>query len=196
MYMFQLRLWTHDNFGEDLLINPRGGGIYYWDATNGVTTRAYNLATQSGADLVPTVGLQVIVSETDRHVIVLGADPISGSSRTGSVDPMLVAFSDQENPLDFDPSNTNTAGSLRLSEGSQIIGGVKARQEVLIWTDTALYSMQFIGPPYTFGLNLINDSSGLVSPKGAVSSPSGVYWMGYDSFYVYNGAVQKYLVVF
>ena len=131
---------------------------------------------------------KTLVSETDRHVIVLGADPISGNSRTGSVDPMLVAFSDQENPLDFDPSNTNTAGSLRLSEGSQIIGGVKARQEILIWTDVALYSMQFIGPPYTFGLNLINDSSGLVAPKGAVSSPSGVYWMGYDSFYSYNGS--------
>jgi len=187
----QLRLWSHDNFGEDLLVNPRGGGVYYWDATNGLTTRAYDLSTQSGADLVPTVGLQVLVSETDRHVIVLGADPISGSSRTGLVDPMLVAFSDQENPLDFDPSNTNTAGSLRLSEGSQIIGGVKARQEVLIWTDTALYSMQFIGPPFTFGINLINDSTGLISPKGAVSSSSGVYWMGYDSFYVYNGSVQK-----
>ena len=187
----QLRLWSHDNFGEDLLINPRGGGVYYWDATNAVTTRAYDLATQSGANLVPTVGLQVLVSETDRHVIVLGADAISGSSRTGSVDPMLIAFSDQENPLEFEPLTTNTAGSLRLSEGSQIIGGLKARQEVLVWTDTALYSMQFIGPPYTFGLNLINDGSGLISPKGAISSSSGVYWMGYDSFYVYNGAVQK-----
>ena len=187
----QLRLWSHDNFGEDLLINPRGGGVYYWDATNGVTTRAYNLATQGGSNLVPTVGLQVLVSETDRHVIVLGADAIVGSSRTGSVDPMLIAFSDQENPLEFEPLTTNTAGSLRLSEGSQIIGGIKARQEVLVWTDTALYSMQFIGPPYTFGLNLINDGSGLISPKGAISSSSGVYWMGYDSFYVYNGAVQK-----
>ena len=187
----QLRLWSHDNFGEDLLINPRGGGVYYWDATNAVTTRAYDLATQSGSNLVPTVGLQVLVSETDRHVIVLGSDAIVGSSRTGSVDPMLIAFSDQENPLEFEPLTTNTAGSLRLSEGSQIIGGVKARQEVLIWTDTALYSMQFIGPPYTFGLDLINDSSGLISPKGAISSSSGVFWMGYDSFYVYNGAVQK-----
>ena len=189
----QLRLWSQDNFGEDLVICPRGGGIYYWDATDGITTRAYNLATTSGANLVPTVGLQAIVSETDRHLVVLGADAINetGTARTGTLDPMLVAFSDQENPLDWEPTNTNTAGSLRLSEGSQIIGGVKARQEILIWTDIAVYSMQFTGPPYTFGINLINDSTGLISPNGAISTPAGVYWMGYDSFYVYNGAVQK-----
>jgi hypothetical protein len=189
----QLRLWSQDNFGEDLVICPRGGGIYYWDGSNGITTRAYNLATTNGANLVPTVGLQAIVSETDRHLVVLGADPLNetGTARTGTLDPMLVAFSDQENPLDWEPTNTNTAGSLRLSEGSQIIGGVKARQEILIWTDIAVYSMQFTGPPYTFGINLINDSTGLISPNGAISTPAGVYWMGYDSFYVYNGAVQK-----
>ena len=187
----QLRLWTHDNFGEDLIINPRGAGIYYWDATNGVGTRAVELSSLSGANQVPTVGLQTIISETDRHVVVLGADPLSGGVRTGSIDPMLIAFSDQENATEFEPLNTNTAGSLRISEGSQIIGAVKARQEILIWTDIALYSMQFTGPPYTFGVNLINDSTGLISPKGAVTTPAGVYWMGYDSFYVYNGAVQK-----
>lgn len=187
----QLRLWTHDNYGEDLIINPRGGGIYYWDATNGVDTRAVELSSISGANQVPTVGLQTIISEIDRHVIVLGTDPLSGGVRTGSVDPMLIAFSDQENATEFEALNTNTAGSLRISEGSQIVGAVKARQEILIWTDIALYSMQFIGPPYTFGVNLINDSTGLISPKGAVTTPAGVYWMGYDSFYVYNGAVQK-----
>ena len=189
----QLRLWAHDNFGEDLVINPRGGGIYYWDATNGVGTRATELSGITGANLVPTVGLQSIVSETDRHLVILGADPLNtaGTARTGSIDPMFIAFSDQENSLEFEPLNTNTAGSLRLSEGSIIVGAVKARQEILIWTDIALYSMQFIGPPYTFGLNLINDSTGLISPKGAVATPAGVYWMGYDSFYVYNGSVQK-----
>jgi len=187
----QLRIWTHDNFGEDLAINPRGGGIYYWDATNGVTTRAVELSGISGANQVPTVGLQAIVSETDRHLVILGADPLSSGVRTGAIDPMLIAFSDQENATEFEPLNTNTAGSLRLSEGSSIIGAVKARQEILIWTDIALYSMQFVGPPYTFGLNLINDSTGLISPKGAVTTPAGVFWMGYDSFYVYNGAVQK-----
>ena len=186
----QLRLWTHDNFGEDLIINQRGGGIFRWVENNGVTTRAINLSTTSGANQVPTVGLQIMTSEKDRHLIVLGADPISGSARTGAIDPMLIAFSDQENALDFEPQTTNTAGSLRLSSGSSIIGGVKARQEILIWTDTALYSMQFIGPPLTFGVNLINEGTGLIGPKAAVTAPQGVYWMSYNNFYVYNGSVQ------
>lgn len=187
----QLRLWTHDHFGEDLVINARGGGIYYWDKTNGVTTRAVELSSLSGSNLAPTVGSQVLVSETDRHIIVLGADPIVGSSRSGTGDPMLIAFGDQESATEFEPLLTNTAGDLRLSEGSKIIGGVKARQEILIWTDTALYSMQFVGPPFTFGVNLINNVSGLISPNGAVVAPNGVFWMGYDNFYVYTGNVQK-----
>ena len=186
----QLRIWSHDNFGEDLIINARAGGIFKWTENNGVTTRAVELSGISGANLVPTVGLQVITSEKDRHLIVLGADPISGSTRTGSIDPMLIAFSDQENELDFEPLTTNTAGSLRLSSGSAIIGGVKARQEILVWTDTSLYSMQFIGPPFTFGINLINEGVGLVGPKAAVTAPQGVYWMSYNNFYVYNGSVQ------
>lgn len=187
----QLRLWTHDNFGEDLVINPRGGGIYYWDESSGLNTRAVELSQISGANQVPTVGLQVITSETDRHLIVLGADPLSGGTRTGSIDPMLVAFSDQENALDFEPIATNTAGSVRLSSGSQIIGGLKSRQEVLIWTDTSLYSMQFIGPPLTFALNLINEGVGLLAPKAAGNTPAGVIFMSKQGFHIYNGAVQK-----
>jgi len=186
----QLRLWSHDHFGEDLIIGQRNAGIYKWTENNGVGTRAVELSGISGANLVPTKGLQVITSEKDRHLIVLGADPISGSSRTGTIDPMLIAFSDQENALDFEPLSTNTAGSLRLSSGSSIIGGVKSRQEILIWTDTALYSMQFIGPPFTFGINLINEGTGLIGPKAAVTAPSGVYWMSYNNFYSYNGSVQ------
>jgi len=186
----QLRLWSHDHFGEDLIIGQRNAGIYKWTENNGVGTRAVELSSISGANLVPTKGLQVITSEKDRHLIVLGSDPISGSSRTGTIDPMLISFSDQENDLDFEPLSTNTAGSLRLSSGSSIIGGVKARQEILVWTDTALYSMQFIGPPFTFGINLINEGTGLVGPKAAVTTPSGVYWMSYNNFYTYNGSVQ------
>src|SRR5210317_2446479 len=188
----QLRLWTHDNFGENLIINVRGGGIYQWTENNGVGTRAVDMSAISGANLVPTVGLQVITSEVDRHLIVLGADPINdaGTARTGAVDPMLIAFSDQENNLEFEPKITNTAGSLRLSSGSSIIGAVKSRQEVLVWTDTALYSMQFAGPPFTFAVNLVNEGTGLVGPKAAVTAPSAIYWMGYNNFYSYNGSVQ------
>ena len=185
----QLRLWTHDHFGENLIINPRAAGIYRWVEENGTSTRATELSGISGANLVPTVGLQVITSEKDRHLIVLGADAISGNARTGTIDPMLIAFSDQENDLDFEPLATNTAGSLRLSSGSAIIGAVKSRQEILVWTDTALYSMQFIGPPFTFGINLINEGVGLVGPKAAITSPAAVFWMSYDNFYMYNGTV-------
>jgi len=186
-----LRLWTHDNYGEDLIINPRAGGVFRWIENDGVSTRAVNLATTSGANLVPTKALQVITSETDRHLIILGADPISSGARTGVLDPMLIAFSDQENPLEFEPLATNTAGSLRLSSGSAIVGGIKARQEVLIWTDTSLYSMNFIGPPLTFAVNLINEGAGLIGPKAATNSPRGVYYMSKKGFYYYNGSVQK-----
>ena len=187
----QLRLWTHDNFGENLIINARGGGIYRWVENDGVNTRAVELSAVSGANLVPTVGLQVLTSEVDRHLIVLGADPISGSSRTGTVDPMLVAFSDQENELEFEPLITNTAGSVRLSSGSTIVGAVKSRQEIIIFTDTSVYSMQFVGSPLTFGLNLINERSGLIGPKAAVTAATGVFFMSYGNFYLYNGTVQE-----
>jgi len=187
----QLRLWTHDNFGENLIINPRGGGIYKWLENDGTDTRAVPISGITGANLVPTLGLQVITSEVDRHLIVLGADPISGSARSGSVDPMLIAFSDQENELEFEPLITNTAGSLRLSSGSKIVGAVKSRQEIVIFTDTSLYSMQFVGPPFTFAVNLINEATGLIGPKAAVTGDAGIYFMSYGSFYLYSGSVQK-----
>jgi len=186
----QLRLWTHDNFGENLIINQRNAGIYKWVENDGTNTRAVELSGISGANQVPTVGLQVITSEKDRHLIVLGADPLSGTTRTGVIDPMLIAFSDQENELEFEPKTTNTAGSLRLSSGSSIVGAVKSRQEILVWTDTALYSMQFTGPPFTFAVNLINEGTGLVGPKAAVTAPQGIYWMSYNNFYKYNGSIE------
>jgi hypothetical protein len=187
----QLRLWSHDAFGEDLVMNPRAGGIYYWDTSSGVTNRAVDITSLSGSNLAPTVGLQTIVSDIDRHIIVLGADPIVGSARTGSVDPLLIAFSSQESVTDWEPTATNTAGDIRLSSGSQIVGGLRARQEILIWTDTSLYSMQFIGAPFTFGVNLINENVGMISPNGAINAPDGIYWMARDGFYKYTGSVQR-----
>ena len=187
----QLRLWSHDNFGENLLINVRGGGVYQWTENDGLTTRAVALSDISGADKAPTVGLQVIVSETDRHAIVLGADPLSSGTRTGVVDPMFIAFSDSESAIDWNPTNTNSAGSLRLSSGSQIVGGIKARQEILIWTDTSIYSMRFIGAPLVFSVNLINEGAGLLGPKAFVNAPSGIFFISKQGFYFYNGAVQK-----
>ena len=187
----QLRLWSMDSFGEDLIACPRGGSIYYWDYTN-ASTRAIALSDLTGANLAPTLGLQVLISDVDRHVVILGADPINAtaSGRTGAIDPLLVAFSDQENAAEWEPLSTNTAGSLRCSAGSQIIGGLRARQETLIWTDVALYSLQFIGAPLTFGLTLINEGISLIGPNAPVNTPTGIFWMDKKGFYAYQGSVQ------
>tara|TARA_A100000172_G_scaffold29573_1_gene17542 strand:+ start:416 stop:2311 length:1896 start_codon:yes stop_codon:yes gene_type:complete len=190
----QLRLWSMDSFGEDLLANVRAGRIYYWDTSAKTlgTDRAVDIADLTGANFTPTAALQVLVSDVDRHVIALGADPINdaATARTGTIDPLLIAFSDQENPAEWFPTATNTAGSLRCSAGSQIIGGLRARQETLVWTDVALYSLQFIGAPLTFGLNLINEGVSLVGPNAAINTPNGVFWMDKKGFYAYQGSVQ------
>tara|TARA_A100001388_G_scaffold261897_2_gene231112 strand:- start:749 stop:2626 length:1878 start_codon:yes stop_codon:yes gene_type:complete len=189
----QLRLWTHDNFGEDLLLNVRAGSVYYWDKTNGTNTRAVALTDLAGANLAPTFALQTMVSDVDRHVICFGADPLnaSGTARTGAIDPLFIAFSDQENVTEWEPKTTNTAGSLRLSSGSQIIGAIRSRQEILIWTDTALYSMSFIGQPFTFGVNLINEGVGSIGPNAMINTAKGVFWMDKKGFYNYAGSVVK-----
>jgi hypothetical protein len=191
----QLRIWTHDNFGEDLIINPRGGGIYYWTENSGSSVRAVALEDLSGANLPPTLALQTLVSDVDRHVICLGADPLddAGVARTSAIDPLFICWCDQEVVTQWEPKITNTAGSLRLSAGSKIIGGLRSRQETLIWTDDALYSMQFIGAPYTFGVSLINSGVGMIAPKAAVNAPPGVFWMDRSGFYLYNGSVSRVL---
>ena len=190
----QLRLWTHDNFGEDLIMNVRSGGIYYWDTSAKTlgTDRAVALSDLSGANLAPTLGLQTIVSDIDRHVIVLGADPLNsgGTARTGAIDPMFIAWCDQENVTEWEPKAINTAGSARLSAGSSIIGGMRARQEILVWTDTSLYSMKFIGQPFIFSTNLVNEGVGSIGPKAMVNSPVGVFWMDKKGIYNYTGQVK------
>jgi len=197
----QLRVWTSDNFGENLIACPRALGIFRWTTSTGFTdssgvrtaSRMEALESIDGASLVPTKALAITVSEIDRHLIVLGCDPINdgGTARTGVIDPMLIAFSDQENDLDFEPKLTNTAGSLRLSSGSTIIGSIKNRQETVIFTDTAVYSMQFIGPPLTFAVNLINEGSGLVGPKACVNGPTGIFFASKTGFFTYTGAVRS-----
>ena len=183
----QLRLWTLDNFGEDLVANPRGGSIYYWDKTNGETTRAVDFSTLSGASDTPTIANQILVSEIDRHVICMGANPIGSATQ----DPMQIRWSDQENAAMWTPKTNNTAGGLRLSSGSEIIGAIRTRQEIAIFTDTALYSMQFIGPPFIFGVNLITEGISMVSPQACVNANNVVYFMDQDNFYMYSGTVQS-----
>ena len=182
----QLRLWTLDNFGEDLIACPRLGQIYYWDFSSGLSTRAIPLSSLSDASDTPTAAMQVLVSEKDRHVVALGANTIGTSTQ----DPMLVRWSDQEDASMWTPKTTNTAGSLRLSAGSEIVQGVRTRQEIAIFTDHALYSMQFIGPPFTFGINLVTENVSVVSPQAAINANNVVYFMDQDNFYSYSGTIQ------
>ena len=182
----QLRLWTIDNFGEDMIANPRGGGLFYWDKSSGVSTRAVNFSALSGAADVPTIASQVIVSETDRHIIALGANTIGTSTQ----DPMLVRWCNQEDAAVWTPKTTNTAGGLRLSAGSKIIGASRTREEIIIFTDIALYSMQFIGPPFTFSINLVTESVSMVSPQASINANNAIYFMDEDNFYIYEGSIQ------
>ena len=192
----QIRLWSHDNFGEDLLINARDSNIFYWDRTNNLSTRAVELSTLSGTKTsVPQKAKQVLVSDQDRHVIVFGADGLGANSSAtqgdGVQDPLLIRFSSQENPIDFFPTTTNTAGDLRLGAGSTFVQAVETKREILVWTDTALFSMRFIGPPFTFGLSQLASNITIMGPNAAVSTEDVVYWMGIDNFYVYAGRTQQ-----
>jgi len=184
-----LRIWTHDNFGEDLIINDMDGGIYYWDASavNSLTNPAVAISSLVGADLAPTIAKKVIVSDVDRHVIAFGCDPLDN---IGVQDPLLIRFSDQESVVDWRPSTTNTAGDLRLGSGSKIVTAVETRQQILVFTDVSLHAMQYIGPPFTFGINMISENITIRSPISVVAVDDTVYWMGKNEFYVYNGGVQ------
>ncbi len=186
-----LRLWSHDNFGEDLIINVRDGGIFYWDKSTSSLPyqRAVALSDRAGADsTTPTIAKGVLVSDRDRHVIVFGCD---SQSNVGVQDPMLIRFSDQEDPTVWESTATNTAGDLRLGSGSEIITAVETRQQILVYTDTAVYAMQFLGPPFTFGVNLISENITIMAPNAAKAVDDTVFWMGLEDFYVYSGQVQK-----
>ena len=179
-----LRLWSQDNFGEDLIFNQRDGFVFYWDKTNGLTTRAINLIEKS--DSAPTKARKIIVSERDRHVIAFGANPIGETDQ----DRLLIRFSTQENPFEWRPTATNTAGDLRIGSGSEIVTAVKTRREMIVLTDTSVHSMQFIGPPFTFGINQLASNITVRGFNTAVAVGDAVFWMGYDRFYVYDGRVQ------
>jgi len=189
----QIRTWSHDNFGEDLIINPRDGELFYWDKTDGTTARAVELSATtlfSGEKSVPRVAKQILVSDVDRHVIAFGCDNVGSSSDTrgdGVQDPLLIRFSSQENPVDWFPTTTNTAGDLRLGAGSTFVQAVETKREILVYTDKSLHSMRFIGPPFTFGITQIASNITIMSPSAAIATEDVVYWMGIDNFYVHAG---------
>jgi hypothetical protein len=186
----QLRLWSHDNFGEDLLINDRDGGIYYWDRSDSSSSfvRAVALSDESLDTGTPTLAKQVLVSDVDKHVIVFGCDP---QTDIGTQDPLLIRFSDQESLTTWTATSTNTAGSLKVGSGSEIICAVETKQQVIVFTDKSVHAMQFLGPPYTFGIRQISGNTTIVGPNSAKAIDDTVFWMGDREFYVYDGGVKK-----
>jgi hypothetical protein len=179
----QPRLWSASNFGERLLANPRGGGLYLW-TPNGDPSIVDRMVLLTGGD-TPVKLNQVLVSDASRFVLAFGANDYGSPDQ----DPMLVRWSEQESYTEWTPSATNQAGSYRLSRGSVIIGAVQTRQEVLVWTDAALYSMQYQGPPFVWSTNILADNISILGPNAAISVNNVTYWMGMDKFYVYNGRV-------
>jgi hypothetical protein len=200
----QLRLWTNDNYGQDLFIAPRGGSVYFWlpagsvypsNVAGGFGTRAQYLSVQSTAagydgTRVPTTTFQVLASAIQRFIICMGANPYDPTTASTTFDPMLVRWSDQENPYEWVPAVTNQSGEFRLSNGSFIMGSRATRQEILVWTDSAIYSMQYLGPPYVWGFQILMDNISIMSPNSMITINNVTYWMGVDKFYMYSGRVE------
>lgn len=194
----QLRLWNHDNFGENLVFNVDGAGVYYW-AKNTAFPRAVALSSLAGASDAPTLVNQVMVSDNSRHVIVFGSNGTYSASTglytLGDIDPLNIRFSnvssDSNNPADFnEASATTSAGSIRIGTGSYIVTAVETKQEIVVFTDVSMHSFRYIGPPSTFGLTMLSDNISIVSPNSAISVDDTIFWMGDGEFYVYSGVVQ------
>jgi hypothetical protein len=194
----QLRLWSQSNFGEDLVFNPRGGALYYW--ANAASPNIFNrgqllgpsatVVTKSGSISIdsscPTIANIVMVSDSSRFVLAFGCTDYGSAIQN----PMLIRWSDQESIATWAPAITNQAGSYQLSHGSQIITAIQTRQEILVITDSAIYSMQYLGPPYVWGFQLMGDNISIMGPNAAATANNVTYWMGTDKFYMYSGRVE------
>jgi hypothetical protein len=182
----EIRIWNQSNYGEDLIFGPRGGGLYLWDATSGVGARGVNVASLPGASDVPTAVTKMLVSDVSRFVMCFGVNEIGSAV----LDPMLIRWSDQEQFAQWTPAITNQAGGLSLSIGSRIVTAVQTRQEILVFTDLALYSLQYQGPPYVWGAQTMADNVSIMGPNAVAVANNMTFWMGDDKFYVYNGQTQ------
>ena len=194
----QLRTWSQSTFGEDLIFNPRGGALYYW--ANSASANTFNRAqllgpsasivTKSGTittdSSCPTVANFVMVSDASRFVLAFGVNDYSSVVQ----DPLLIRWSDQESFATWIPAVTNQAGSYRLSDGSQIITSIQTRQEILVLTDSAIYSMQYLGPPFVWSFQILGNNISIAGPNAIATANNITYWMGTDKFYMYSGRVQ------
>ena len=183
-----IRLWNQSNFGEDLLFAYRGGAVYYWDSSAGTTNNpGVALTSKPGASDVPTIVNKIFVSDIYRFCMAFGCNEIGSAT----LDPMLIRWSDQESAVNWTPTATNQAGSLRLSSGSEIVAVIQSRQEIIIFTDSAVYSLQYLGASAgVWGATLLADNISIESPNSVVFASGIVYWMGVDKFYFYDGRVQ------
>jgi len=191
----QLLLWTNDNFGQDLILAQRGGAIYYWQALLGPSARAQSLQYLStynmfSGQFVPNRTNQIIASAIQEFVIAFGANPYDPLNSNTAFDPMLVRWSDQANAFQWVPDVTNQSGEFRLTNGSYIMGARATRQEILVWTDSCLYSMQYLGAPYVWGFNILMDNISVMSPNSMITVNNVTYWMGQEKFYMYSGRVE------
>ena len=182
-----LRLWSQSAFGEDLVLAFRQGALYYWDSSGGLTSRAVLVSSLASASDVPTVTNMVLVSDVSRFVFCFGANTLGTSTQ----DPLLIRWSDQESVVNWTPAATNQAGSLRLSRGSSIITAAQARQEILVWTDSALYALQYVGAPIVWSSQLVGDHISVISQNCVAYANGASYWMGIDKFYVYDGTTKQ-----
>jgi hypothetical protein len=180
----QLRLWSQSNYGEDLIFNPRGGGLYYWEVN--ANPNIFDRGTLLTTGDTPDVCNFVMVSDASRFVICFGVNDYGSAVQN----PMLIRWSDQEDYTQWTPAVTNQAGSYTLSHGSQIISAIQSRQEILVWTDSALYSMQYLGAPYVWGFQILGDNLSIVSQNAVATANNITYWMGVDKFYMYSGRVE------
>ena len=196
-----LRLWSQDNFGQDLIFNPRGGSLYYWAVNTSPTTydrgqQIYAGGTVSirGSSVVcdattPSVCNFMLISDSSRFVICFGTNDPTGVYATTALDPMQIRWSDQESFSVWTPAITNQAGGIRLSHGSEIISAIQTRQEILVYTDSALYSMQYVGAPYVWSVQILADNISLIGQNAVTTVNNVTYWMGTDKFYIYSGRV-------
>lgn len=181
-----IRIWSQSNFGEDLIFGPRSGAIYYWDATTGVETRAVALTSLAGSSDCPTIQNFIFVSDISRFVFAFGCNDYGSAIQ----DSMLIRWSDQESLTNWTPVATNQAGSVRFSHGSELVTCLQTRQEIVVWSDSALYSLQYVGPPAVWQSQLLGDNISIASQNAAATASGLVFWMGVDKFYKYDGRVQ------
>ena len=178
------RYWVFESFGEDLLALLSDGALYKWDTSVGTGTRAAIVDANA-----PTASRHLILSTPDRHLILFGTETTIGT--TSTQDDLFLRFSSQEDFTTWSPTSTNTAGSFRIQDGSKIMTAVRSRGDILVWTDTSLHSLKFIGAPFIFGLTQVGANCGAVSPHCAVDVNGTTFWMSQQAFYMFDGGIKK-----